>query len=82
MGDTDKLKRTQLKTMRMATAAGIPSAESEPLQPGVPEQRHGLKAEIEDLENVLRYMGALHPLRQNTMERLANLKDLLRRVAG
>lgn len=60
------------------SAAHIPA--TEPNSRTLEDQRQDLQHLIDESEGVLRYMGAAHPQRATTADRLAQLREMLRRL--
>lgn len=60
------------------SAAHIPA--TDPDSRSLEDQRRDLQHLIDESEGVLRYMGAAHPQRATTVDRLAQLREMLRRL--
>ena len=79
--DKDQLVRSvgpSKGTTSTTRGAALPTRE--PKDRPLAEQRAALERQVEELEGVVRYMGAAHPQRQASQAKLERLKEMLKQV--
>jgi hypothetical protein len=70
--------------VRPAARPGAPLTAGPPLEPmpNVDEQRQAIRIQIAELEDALRFMGAAHSRRQESEQRLSQLRQILAQLEG